>query len=77
MKFADDTVIVGQISNDDEAAYLEEVAGLLQWCQANHLSLNVCKTKELIMDYVRKCQRSYTPLQISRTPVERVSSFKY
>ncbi len=41
------------------------------------LSLNVSKTKELIMDFRKRPQRPYTPLMISGTPVERVSSFKY
>ncbi len=43
----------------------------------NCLSLNVSKTKELIVDFRKRQQRPYTPLLISGTPVERVSSFKY
>ncbi len=35
------------------------------------------KTKELIVDFKKRQQRPYTPLMISGTPVERVSSFKY
>ncbi len=76
IKFADDTVVLG-LNNDDEAAYLEEVEKLTSWCQDNCLSLNVSKTKELIMDFRKRQQRPYTPLMISGTPVERVSSFKY
>ncbi len=41
------------------------------------LSLNVSKNKELIVDFRKRQQRPYTPLMISGTPVERVSSFKY
>ncbi len=47
------------------------------WCQDNCLSLNASKTKELIVDFRKRQQRPYTPLMISGTPVERVSSFKY
>ncbi len=61
----------------DEAAYLHEVERLTSWCQDNCLSLNVSKTKELIVDFRKRQQRPYTPLMISGTPVERVSSFKY
>ncbi len=43
----------------------------------NCLSLNVSKTKELIVDFRKRQQQPYTPLMISGTPVERVSSFKY
>ncbi len=39
--------------------------------------LNVSKTKELFVDFRKSQQRPYTPLMISGTPVERVSSFKY
>ncbi len=74
---ADDTVVLGLVSNDDEAAYLDEVERLTSWCQDNCLSLNVSKTKELIVDFRKRQQRPYTPLMISGTPVERVSSFKY
>ncbi len=77
IKFADDTVVLGLINNDDEAAYLDEVERLTSWCQDNCLSLNVSKTKELIVDFRKRQQRPYTPLMISGTPVERVSSFKY
>ncbi len=77
VKFADDTVVLGLINNDDEAAYLDEVERLTSWCQDNCLSLNVSKTKELIVDFRKRQQQPYTPLMISGTPVERVSSFKY
>ncbi len=62
---------------NDETAYLDEVERLTSWCQDNCLSLNVSKTKELIVDFRKRQQRPYTPLMISGTPVERVNSFKY
>ncbi len=70
-------MVLGLINNDDKAAYLEEVERLTSWCQDNCLSLNVSKTKELIVDFRKRQQRPYTPLMISGTPVEKVSSFKY
>ncbi len=76
VKFADETVVLGLISNNDETAYLDEVERLTSWCQDNGLSLNVSKTKELIVDFRKRQQRPYTPLMISWTPVERVSSVK-
>ncbi len=77
IKLADDTVVLGLINNNDETAHLDEVERLRSWCQDNCLSLNVSKTKELIVDFRKRQQRPYTPLMISGTPVERVSSFKY
>ena len=58
IKFADDTTVVGLITNNDETAYREEVRALGVWCQENILSLNVNKTKELIVDF-RKQQREH------------------
>ncbi len=77
VKFANDTVVLGLINNNDETAYLDEVERLTSWCQDNCLSLNVSKTKELIVDFRKRQQQPYTPLMISGTTVERVSSFKY
>ena len=51
IKFADDTTVVGLITNNDETAYREEVRALGVWCQENNLSLNVNKTKEMIVDF--------------------------
>ncbi|KAK3515224.1 hypothetical protein QTP70_011413, partial [Hemibagrus guttatus] len=51
LKFADDTAVVGLISNNDETAYLEEIKNLETWCQDYNLLLNVSKTKELIVDF--------------------------
>ncbi len=70
-------MVLGLISNNDETSYLDEVERLTSWCQDNCLSLNVSKTKELIVDFRKRQQRPYTPLMISGTPVERVSSLKY
>ncbi|XP_055521600.1 uncharacterized protein LOC129715774 [Leucoraja erinacea] len=72
------TLVVGLISDNDEKAYREEVAGLALWCQDNSLLLNIKKTKELIMDFRRAHHpRTYTPLRINGDPVDRVNCFKY
>ncbi|KAK1804879.1 hypothetical protein P4O66_019137, partial [Electrophorus voltai] len=77
VKFADDTVVMGLISDNDERAYLEEIKHLENWCQENNLLLNVSKTKELIVDCSKKQEQHYQPVRISGTTVERVDSFKY
>ncbi len=53
IKFGDDTPVVGLISNNDETHYREEVAQLAERCGANNLSLNVGRTKEVVMDFRR------------------------
>ncbi len=76
IKFADDTTVIGLITDNDETAYREEVSTLTKWCQVHHLSLNIDKTKELVVDY-RRQSREHTPITINKTPVERVNSFKF
>ena len=65
VKFADDTTIVGLITGNDESAYREEVATLTTWCQDNSLSLNINKTKEMIVDFRRRQVEEYAPLHIN------------
>ncbi len=77
IKFADDTTLVGLISNNDKTHYREEVAQLAEWCGANNLSLNVEKTKEVVVDFRRRNSTDHPPLTIDSSTVERVSSTKF
>ncbi len=65
------------ISNNDETHYREEVAQLAEWCGANNLSLNVEKTKEVVVDFRRRNSIDHPPLTIDSSTVERVSSTKF
>ena len=73
IKFADDTTVVGLITNNDETAYRAEVWVLGVWCQENNLTLNINKTKEMIVDF-RKQQRVHPAIHIDGTVVEKVGS---
>ena len=75
-KCADDTSVVGLITNNNETAAREEVRDLAGWCQNNNLSLNVTKTKEMIVDY-RKRRTEHAPIHIGGAVVEHVESFKF
>ncbi len=68
--------VIGLITDNVETAYREEVSTLTKWCQENHLSLNIDKTTELVVDY-RRQSTEHTPITIDKTPVERVTSFKF
>jgi hypothetical protein len=46
------------------------------WCQDNNLSLNVRKTKELMVDY-KKRRAEHAPIHINGAVVERVWSFTF
>ena len=64
-KFADDTVVVGLISKNDETAYREEVEHLTSWCTENNLLLNVTKTKEMVMDFRQSTRTPHLPITIN------------
>ena len=57
-------------------AYREEVRAHGVWRQENNLTLNINKTKEMIMDF-RKQQREHPPIHIDQTVVEKVERFKF
>ncbi|KAI3352199.1 hypothetical protein L3Q82_005165 [Scortum barcoo] len=75
IKFADDTTVIGL--NDDERAYREEVRALTSWCQYNNPHLNICTTKKLIVDFMKRQGEEHIPLSINETTVERVHSFRF
>ena len=53
IKFTDSTTVVGLITNNNMTAY-REVRDLAMYCQDINLSLNVIKTKEMIVHYKKK-----------------------
>ncbi len=60
-----------------ETAYRSEISYLADSCEENNLKLNVSKTKEGLVDFSRKQQRSFHSLSINRAQVERVDNFTY
>ncbi|XP_031662242.1 uncharacterized protein LOC116357768 [Oncorhynchus kisutch] len=74
IKFADDTTVVGLITKNNKTAYRKEVGTLIAWCQVNNLSLNISKTKELIVDF-RRNHAGHVPILINRATVEMVNNF--
>jgi len=77
VKFADDTTMVGLISDNDETQYREEIQHLIYWCSTNNLILNTNKTKEVIVDFRRSRKTEHAPLCIRGDVVERVDSIKF
>ncbi|KAI5617008.1 gastrula zinc finger protein XlCGF28.1-like, partial [Silurus asotus] len=77
IKFADDTTVIGLITNNDETAYREEIQHLATWCNNNNLLLNTSKTKELIVDFRKEGRGTHDTTHINGMAVERVSSFKF
>ena len=55
---------------------MREVSHLTSWCAHNNLSLNVEKTKAIVVDF-RRAHTQHPPLTINGAAVERVSSTKF
>ena len=72
IKFADDITVVGLITDNDETSYRGEVRDLVKWCQDN----NVIKTKEMIVDYMKR-RTKHSPILSDGAVVEQVESFKF
>ncbi|KAI4871444.1 hypothetical protein NFI96_013072, partial [Prochilodus magdalenae] len=76
VKFADDTAVVGCITNSDESGYRQEVEHLEGWCRKNNLYINVKKTKEMIVNF-RRGRHAHLPLHVRGSAVEVVSNYRY
>ncbi|TWW77638.1 hypothetical protein D4764_12G0010280 [Takifugu flavidus] len=68
IKFADDTTLIGLISDGDETAYRREVARLVSWCGHNNLQLNAQKTES---------HSPFAPLALMDSPITIVDSFRF
>ena len=77
VKYADDTVIVGKITDNDYTNYIDQVNKFVDWSQRNFLKLNVKKTKEMIIDFRTTNRHVPDPLVINNEPIERVHTYKY
>ena len=64
--------MVGLITDNDETAYREKVRP----GSVVNLSLNVIKTKEMIVDYMKR-MAEHAPIHIDGAVVEHVESFKF
>ncbi|KAK3539455.1 hypothetical protein QTP70_008501 [Hemibagrus guttatus] len=74
LKFADDTTLIGLISDGDESAYRGEIDRLVSWCSMNNLELNSLKTVEMIVDF-RKDPAPLPPVILCDSPVTSAESF--
>ena len=80
LKYADDTVIVGLLDDDDakddDEQFRNEIQSFVQWCEENYLILNVKKTKEVVIDF-RVNKLPVNHVIINGEEVGRVENYKY
>uniref|UniRef100_A0A8C6KTV4 Reverse transcriptase domain-containing protein n=1 Tax=Nothobranchius furzeri TaxID=105023 RepID=A0A8C6KTV4_NOTFU len=75
-KYSDVSAVVRCIRDGQEAEYKELVERFVAWCENNHLTLNVNKTKEIILDFRRNRVES-TTVSIMGEDVEVVEEYRY
>lgn len=75
-KYADDTVIIGKITNDDCSDYLTRVHLFVEWCETNYLQLSVMETKDMIIDLMTE-KNGPDLSTIDGEVIERGGLYKY
>ena len=51
LKFADDTELVGKISNDEDALYHKQMENFVKWCDKKLLVFECFQKKEMCIDF--------------------------
>ncbi|KAK3541125.1 hypothetical protein QTP86_015736 [Hemibagrus guttatus] len=69
-------IVVHLISKNDESAYGEEVQQLTARCRVINLSLNMDKTKEMVVEF-RKAQSNHSSMNIDGSSVEMMKGTKF
>ena len=77
IKYADDTVCLGLISNLDETEYRQEINLLDVWCNENNLLLNAEKCQELVFTFLRETPSCDVPVSINNRYVDIVNTVTY
>ncbi len=76
LKFADDTTLIGLISDGNESTYRWEIDHLVTWCHQHNLELYAVKTVEMVIDF-RKNPALPAPIILCNSPVETVDSVRF
>jgi hypothetical protein len=77
IKYADDTAIIGLISENDEHHYRNTISDFITSCDNDGLHLNVKKTKEMIIDFRKKKPSKINPITIRGESIELCDRYKY
>ena len=76
LKFADDSVIVSLLDSS-ETEHGPVVDDFISDCNDSYLSINVAKTKDMLIDFRRSQPTSVAPTIIQDKVVEIVTEYKY
>ncbi len=77
VKFADyGGMMVGLTSRGDKYSHRSEAHQMTLWCRDSNLTLNIGKTKEIVVDF-RRAHTQQPPLTIDGSAMEQVSSTRF
>ena len=76
IKYADDTVVMGLIKDQNEDKYFDTIQYVHEYCKDSHLELNVSKTKEMVIDFRRNPSEKRKVI-IDGTEVSTCSEYDY
>lgn len=62
-KFSDDTTVVGYIRDGQEGEYRQLMDNFVEWCNRNHLLLNVGTTKKMVVGFRRTTTTPITTME--------------
>ena len=68
--------MTGQIKDDDDSCYRQEIDRFVNWCDLNYSQLIVGKTKEMVIDFRRKVP-VYSDVVIKGETVEKIETYRY
>ena len=76
-KYVDDCTVYEAISASatDSSTLQQEIENITQWTSANNMKLNVKKTKEFTVSFLKN-QPSLPPLTVNNQPLEAVPTTK-
>ena len=77
VKFADDTALIGLVSDSNDKLYLDEISRFVKYCDENYLELNVVKTREMVIDFRTKHKVFPDAVMIKGRAVKRVNTYTY
>jgi hypothetical protein len=76
IKYADDTIILENLSATSVSRMEEELTAISEWCNANNLLINCAKTKEMVFSNI-KDNPAPSMLSINRSALEWIECYKY
>lgn len=79
--YADDTVIYSPISwvptRVEVATYLQDLHAVSDWCATNRMSINVKRTKAMILGLMKKKPTIDIPFKINEATIAYTETYKY